>query len=201
MVVVLLAALPLPGQKQEPQPSPPSTATPIRPDDDIAKTAGAPVDLKSYVMGPEDVLLIRVWREAELSGPVVVRPDNNITLPLIGDVVAGGLTPAELKAVLQEKLSQFINKPDVLVVVQAVRSKTYLISGEVGGPGRYPLVLPTTVLEAIVGAGGLREYANKKNIIIMRGAQRLKFNYKEVIDGKKLEQNILLQPGDHILVK
>jgi polysaccharide export outer membrane protein len=168
-----------------------------------ANTPGlaAPVDPKSYKIGANDVLAIRVWREPELSQAVVVRPDGMFTLPLIGDVKAGGLTPEELKTSLIESLGKFITKPEVTVSVQQVLSKKYYITGEVGRTGMFPLVVPTTVLEALSSAGGFREYANKKNIIIMRGNERLKFNYNDVIKGKKMEQNIHLQDGDHIIVQ
>lgn len=162
------------------------------------KTTGAPVDLKTYVIGPDDILLIRVWREPDLTGPVVVRPDGDITLPLVRDIKAAGLTPAQLQGQLADGLSKFINKPDVLVSVQAVRSKKYLMSGEITRPGTYPLILPTTVLEAIVNAGGLRDFAKSKNIVVIRGNERFKFNYNDVIKGKHPEQNILLQHNDHV---
>jgi polysaccharide export outer membrane protein len=194
-VIVAAAQAPKPAEAPQPQ-SRDARLT----DAELDKTTSAPVDLKSYLIGPEDVLLVRVWREPDLSGVVVVRPDGEITLPLVKEVKAEGLTPAQLGATIASALTKFINKPDVLVSVQSVRSKKYLLSGEIGRPGTYPLVLPTTVIEAIVGAGGFREYANKKNIIIMRGTQRLKFNYNDVIKGKRTEQNILIEHNDHIIV-
>ncbi len=160
----------------------------------------APVDPKSFKIGPEDVLLVRVWREPELSGVVAVRPDGRINLPLVGEMKAADQTPEQLTASITEALSKFINKPQVLVSVQAVRSRKFLVSGEVYRPGVYPLVTPITVMEAIVQAGGLREFAGKSKIVILRGTQRLKFNFGDVIKGKNLSQNIQIENGDHIVV-
>lgn len=167
-----------------------------------AASAGAPaaVDPATYVIGPEDVLYVRVWREPELSGIVVVRPDGKITLPLVGDLQAAGLTPEKLDAAVTAAYTKFINNPEVIISVQDVRSKRYYVTGEVNRPGAYPLVTPTTVLEALTLAGGFRDFANKKNITILRGNQRFKFNYNDVVKGKNLSQNILLQHGDYIIV-
>lgn len=159
-----------------------------------------PVDPKTYIIGPEDILLIRVWREPELSGPVAVRPDGKFSLPLVGDVQAAGLTPEQVTQRVKEALSKYIRNPEVIVSVQKVNSKKYYISGEIQRPGEYPLVVPTTVVEAIAKAGGFREWANKKKIIIIRGNERLYFNYNDYLEGKNVDQNILLQPGDHIVV-
>lgn len=161
--------------------------------------APAPVDPKTYKIGVEDVLNIRVWREAELSGNVVVRPDGRITLPLAGDIDAVGLTPEALSVKIAEALSKFLTKPEVIVSVASVRSKRYYISGNVLRSGPVPLVTPTTILQALSSAG-LGQWAKKNKIVIMRGTERIKFNYNEVIKGKKLEQNIFLQDGDHIFV-
>lgn len=161
--------------------------------------APAPVDPKTYKIGVEDVLNIRVWREAELSGNVVVRPDGRITLPLAGEVEAVGLTPELLGLKIAEALSRFLTKPEVIVSVASVRSKRYYISGNVLRSGPVPLVTPTTVLQALSSAG-LGQWAKKNKIVIMRGTERIKFNYNDVIRGKKLEQNIFLQDGDHLFV-
>ncbi|MBI1897547.1 MAG: polysaccharide biosynthesis/export family protein [Acidobacteria bacterium] len=179
-----------PPEKRESRPTPAEAAS----------GPAAPVDPKTYSIGPEDILLIQVWREQELTRPVQVRPDGRFTMPLIGDVKAAGLTPEQLAQNITEALGNFINKPQVMVSVQSVQSKKYYITGAVNRTGMYPLVLPVTVLEALSNAGGFREFADTKNIIIMRGTQRLKFNYKDVVKGKKLEQNIPLQDGDHIIV-
>jgi len=158
------------------------------------------VDPKTYIIGPEDVLLIRVWREPDISGPVAVRPDGKISLQLVNEVTAAGLTPEKLGGRIAEGLSKYITRPEVSVAVQQVNSKKYYINGEVLKPGSYPLVVPITVMEALVNSGGFRDFANTKKITILRGTQRFPFNYKEVVKGKKLEQNITLQPGDQIIV-
>jgi polysaccharide export outer membrane protein len=160
----------------------------------------APVDPKKYIIGPEDVLFIRVWDEPKFTEPVQVRPDGKFSMPLIGDIIAAGLTPEQLSENITKSLSEYINKPEVLVTVQSVQSKKYYIMGEVNRTGAFPLIVPTTILEALTNAGGFREYANPKRIIIMRGRERIKFNYKEVIKGKNLEQNILVLDGDYIQV-
>ena len=160
----------------------------------------APVDPKSYLIGPEDVLLIRVWREPELSGQFMVRPDGKISLPLINELQAGGITPAKLNTQITEALGKYMTRPEVTVVVQQVNSKKFYIQGEVNRPGAYPLVVPTTVLEALVNAGGFKDFANTKKIVILRGSERLKFNYKDVVRGKNLDQNIQVQNGDQIIV-
>ncbi|MBI5086008.1 MAG: polysaccharide biosynthesis/export family protein [Acidobacteria bacterium] len=161
--------------------------------------APAPVDPKTYKIGAEDVLNIRVWREPELSGNVVVRPDGKVTLPLAGEVDAAGLTPEQFGTRVAEALGKFLNKPEVIISVASVQSKRYFISGNVSRSGPVPLVTPTTILQALSSAG-LGQWAKKNKIIVMRGTDRIKFDYSQVIKGKKLEQNIYLQDGDHIFV-
>lgn len=184
------------GAAQEPRPE----ETPKPPMDAAPAGAPAAVDPATFQIGPEDILLVRVWREPELSGQLVVRPDGMITLPLVGEIKAAGLTPVGLTKTISEALAKFINRPEVFVMVQAVRSKKFLVSGEVYRPGTFPLVTPVTVMEAIVQAGGLKEFANKKKIVIIRGNERLRFNYNDVIKGKNLSQNIQVANGDHIVV-
>lgn len=186
------------AQTQRPAESAKPASEPSK--ESLAEAAPAAVDPKTYVIGVEDVLSIRVWRESELSGLVTVRPDGKITMPLVGDLQAAGLTPEKLDAEVTAALSKYINNPDVIVSVQAVRSKRYYVTGEVNRPGAYPLVTPITVLEAITLAGGLRDFANKKNITVLRGNQRFKFNYNDVIKGKNLAQNIFLEHGDYVIV-
>jgi len=164
------------------------------------KDVGVGVDIHKYLIGPEDVLFVRVWREPDFTGPQIVRPDGNITLPLIGEIHAGGLTPVQLGDQLHERLSKLINNPDVSVSVSQVNSKKYYIDGEVFRPGEYKLITPTTVLAALSQAGGFRDFANPKKIRILRGNQTFKFNYKDVSHAKHMEQNILLENGDHIIV-
>ena len=166
-----------------------------------ADSPAMPVDPKSYRMGPEDVISIRVWREAELSGQFVVRPDGRITLPLAGELNVADLTPEQVQAKVIEMYSKFVNKPEVGVSLSRVGSKKYYLVGQVARTGMMALVVPTTILEAINAAGGFQEYANRKKVTILRGNKILRFNYDEVINGKKMEQNILVENGDHIIVK
>jgi len=176
---------------QTPAPPQPVEAKPV---------AAPPVDPKAYLIGAEDVISIRVWKEPENSGQYVVRPDGKISIPLIGEVQAAGLTPFALSASIAAGLEKVMVHPEVTVGVEKVNSKKYYIQGEVNKPGSYPLVIDTTVLEALVNAGGFREFANSKKIVVLRGSERLKFNYKEVTKGKKMEQNILVKNGDQIIV-
>ena len=158
----------------------------------------APVDPKTFEIGPEDILLVRVWREPELSSAVEVRPDGKITLPLVGEVQAAGQTADALKSTIVEHLSEFINKPEVMVSIQSVRSRRYHIQGEVNRPGTFPLVIPVTVLEALTNAGGFREFANTKKVTILRKGKLLKFNYNDVVKGKNMDQNVTVENGDLI---
>ena len=166
----------------------------------VAVPAIAPVDPKTFVIGAEDTLLIQVWREPELTRPVLVRPDGKISLPLVREIQAAGRTPDQLAADLQKALGEYIKNPEVTVTVNQVNSKKYYVTGEVGRTGAFPLVVPTRVLDALTVAGGFREFANTKKIVILRNGERLKFNYKDVIKGKNPEQNILLENGDYIIV-
>jgi polysaccharide export outer membrane protein len=165
-------------------------------------TAGltAPVDPNTYRIGPEDVIYIRVWKEPEFTGSVQVRPDGKFTLPVVGDISASGLTPVELSARVTQALKTQIREPEVMVSLQSVQSKKYYITGEVNRSGIFPLVVPVTVLEALTNAGGFREFAKKNKITILRGSERIKFNYNEVIKGKNMQQNIPVKDGDYIIV-
>jgi polysaccharide export outer membrane protein len=161
---------------------------------------GAPVDSNAYKVGAADILNIRVWNEPEFSGPVAVHQDGQFTLPLVGDLPAGGKTPVEIEQIVTKALTKYVVKPLVTVTVQEVGSKRYYMDGEIARPGEYPLVVPTTILEAISKAGGLQEFANPKKVYVLRGDKRIPFNYKDVLHGKHMDQNILIQPGDHIVV-
>ena len=161
---------------------------------------GAPVDSSKYKIGPGDVLLIRVWNENAFSGPVAVHEDGKITLQLVGDLDAGGRTPLEVQDTIADSLKKYVVKPLVTVTVESVGSKRYYMDGLVARPGEYPLVVPTTILEAISKAGGLQDFANTKHIYVLRGDKRIYFNYKDVIKGKRMDQNILLETNDHIVV-
>ncbi len=201
---VLLFAVAL-GASAQDQPPPATTQSNTAADKKVATApiptgAGAPVDSGTYKIGPADVLYIRVWNEPEFSGPVAVHQDGKITLPLVGDLPAGGKTPNDVQDVVADSLKKYVVKPLVTVTVQEVGSKRYYMDGLVARVGEYPLVVPTTVLEAISKAGGLQDFANSKKIYILRGDKRIPFSYKEVIHGKHMEQNIQLEPGDHVVV-
>jgi len=158
-----------------------------------------------YVIGAEDVLAISVWKEPDLTRQVPVRPDGKISLPLIGEVVASGLTPPKLSSVISEKLKAYISNPEVNVIVQEVRSQVFNVIGEVGKPGPYELTRPTTILDAIGLAGGPAPFAKVKNIYVLRNLsngrqQKLYFDYKAALKGQKMEQNIYLKAGDILIV-
>jgi len=199
LLLGLMSGAWLPAQESKPdQTAPAKSAEETTPPKSVS--GAAKVDPKAYIIGPEDVLSVLVWREKENSGQFIVRPDGKIDIPLVGQVQAAGMTPEQLSANIAAGLEKVMVHPEVTVGVEKVNSKRYYIQGEVNKPGAYPLVIDTTVLEALVNAGGFREFANSKKIIILRGSVRLKFNYKEVTKGKKMEQNILLKPGDQIIV-
>jgi len=183
----------------KPNESKTAPANPTTPDKTPESSAAA-VDPNKYLIGPEDLLFIRVWREPDFTLPAAVRPDGKITMPLVGEVQAGDQTPMQLTKTITELLGKYLNNPDVNVSVQEVRSKKYYIDGEVLKPGTYLLVTPTTVLEALSNSGGFRDFANTKKIRILRQGNILHFNYKDVSRGKNLEQNIKVESGDHIIV-
>jgi polysaccharide export outer membrane protein len=178
--------------------------TPAAAPSSAAGSAPAVVVSPDYVIGPEDVLGVLFWREQDMSGDVQVRPDGMITLPLIGDMAAAGLRPDALKAQIEEAAARFLTEPNASVVVRAINSRKVFITGEIVKPGEYPLTAPRTVMQLIALAGGLNEYADANNIIVMRmenGAQRsFKFRCKDVAKGRGLEQNVMLLPGDTVVV-
>lgn len=164
-------------------------------------TPSIPAD---YVIGPGDILSVVFWRDNEMSLEVVVRPDGKISMPLLYDVDASGLTPEQLRKRLSEAASELIEAPNVAVVVKAINSRFVYITGKVGKPGPYPIQGSLNVMQLIATAGGVAEYANSKNIVIMRSeggqAKSFKFNYKDVINQRRVDQNILLKPGDTVVV-
>jgi polysaccharide export outer membrane protein len=186
---------PPPATDKVEAPKPPSS---IGPD-----TTTLPIDPKSYVIGPEDILKITFWREDGLSKAVGVRPDGKISMTFIGDVQAAGLTPERLTAQLKDAYKETVKNPEILVELLQVNSKHYSIAGGVNRPGTYPLVLPTTVFEALNQAGGFKEFANKKDIKILRGTEILHFSWDGYTKGDKKAraQNIPMMPGDTIIVK
>jgi polysaccharide export outer membrane protein len=205
------AATPKTPAESVPAPKPPVVAQPesdpaklAQPRDSaIARAAlSVPQDEHPFILGAEDQITVLVYGSTEFSGAHLVRPDGKITMPFLGDVVAAGLSPIELGNVVKERLKKYLVEPDVSVSVNQVNSKRFYIQGEVNNTGAYTLLVPTRVLEALVNAGGFRDFANQKKIVIMRmTGERLSFNYKDVIKGKKMDQNIYLKPGDIIIVK
>jgi len=158
----------------------------------------------SFVIGPEDVLAVDVWKEPEITRQVPVRPDGKISLPLLGDVQASGLTASELGTEITERLKKYISNPQVTVIVTNVNSQRIYVIGEVNHGGPFPLLPNMTVIQALASAGGFTQFANLKNIYVKRNEGgkevRYPFNYKDVIKGRRTDQDIVLKPGDTIFV-
>jgi polysaccharide export outer membrane protein len=160
---------------------------------------------EDYVIGLEDILSVNVWKEPELSvKEVVVRPDGKISVPLVGDIQASGLTPMQLQERITERMKEYVAAPSVTIVVLRVGSRSVSIVGQVAKPGIYYLGAPMTVLELLARAGGIGPDAEEKKIAIVRteGGKTVsyRFNYKDVSKGKHLEQNIELKNGDTVIV-
>ena len=160
---------------------------------------------ENYVIGRDDLLSINVWKETEISRVVEVRPDGKISLPLVGELQASGLQPIELQKQIAERLKSYLANPEVTVIVQEVRSQKFNVMGEVARPGTYGLSKPMTVLDGLALAGGFRDFAKEKKIYVLRKQPngtdvRLPFNYKKVVKGQNLTQNVALEPGDTIVV-
>jgi len=182
---------PISSNPSSPDPSN-ATSRPVRPGD-------------SFVIGDDDVLSINVWKEPELSKQIPVRSDGKISLPLAGDLQASGRTPSQLAQDITTKLKNYITDPEVTVIVEQINSRKFNMIGQVGRPGSYPLNVGTTIMDAIAAAGGLRDFAKKKSIYILRQnasgtEQRIPFNYEKFIKGNDPSQNILLKPHDTIVV-
>ena len=158
----------------------------------------------AYLIGAEDVLSISVWKEPEITRIVPVRPDGKISLPLINDIQAVGLTPLQLATRITEELKKYLTEPQVTVIVTAINSRRIYIMGEVGRPGTFQLLPGMTILQALSGAGGFTQFANMKGIYLLRNEKgkqvKYPFNYKEVVKGQRPEQNLVLKPGDTIIV-
>ncbi len=177
------------GKKAVDQPNAPSAK---RVDDD-------------YAIGPSDVLAIDVWKDTELTRTVLVRPDGKISLPLIGELEVSGLTAHNVQLLVAQRLRAYISDPQVTVIVQEVKSRTYSVLGKIAKPGSYELGKPTTVLEAIAIAGAFLDFAKPSKIYIIRpvsggATQTLPFDYKKVIKGHNPEQNVELKNGDTVVV-
>lgn len=160
---------------------------------------------EDYQIGKSDVLEINVWKEEELTRTVNVRKDGKITLPLIDDVQAAGRTPMELKKVIQEKMTRYIESPSVTVIVQSQNSKQFYIIGEIAGTGAYPLTKDLTIIQGIALAGGFSEWADRDDILLLRrnegGNKRIHIDYYEIVSGEGKDQNIMLQADDTIIVR
>ncbi len=194
--LLLCLGSPLAGQKQSAQANQTSTAT-------TTAAQVVPNDTE-YKIGPQDVLRIDVWKEADISRSEPVRPDGRISLPLLNDVQAAGLTPIQLAGVITDGLKKYITNPQVTVSVTEINSRRVYVTGEVTRPGAFPLLPNMTVLQALSSSGGFSQFAKLKGIYVLRneGGKQVKhpFNYKDVVSGKKPELNIQLQPGDVIVV-
>jgi polysaccharide export outer membrane protein len=203
LVIALLAAIPTlaqqDGSKPTPQPDTPAAAQAVSSTPQHGAT-----DDPNYVIGPQDVIDVNVWKEAEISRTVPVRPDGKISLPLLNDVQAAGLTPAQLGTQITASLKKFVTDPQVTVIVTAINSQRIYVLGEVTRPGAFPLLPGTTVLRGLSSAGGFTQFAKMKGIYVLRlenGKQvKYPFNYKDVVNGKHSEQDIVLKAGDTIVV-
>ena len=163
------------------------------------------IDGKTYVIGENDVLEVDVWKEKEISRTIPVRPDGKISLPLVGEVQASGMTPMGLQDDLTKRLKAYIANPEVTVIVADPRSHQFNVVGEVMRPGSYPLSQSMTVLDAVAQAGGFKDFAKETKIYVLRPMPgdirvRIPFNYKQVIKGRDLQENVPLKPGDTIVV-
>lgn len=170
-----------------------------------SKPVGTPATTDpAYVIGPEDVLDINVWKEPDMTRTVPVRPDGKISLPLINDVQAAGSTPQQLASAVTDKLRKFLTEPQVTVIVTAINSQRVFVVGEVLRAGAFPLIPGMTVLQALSSAGGFTTFADVKRIHVMRLTNgkhiELPFNYREVLKGDNPDQNIKLEPGDTVVV-
>lgn len=200
MIAILAPGLLCSAQNQQPAATPtgaPATATPATP----APPAAAAND--TYVIGANDVLSVTVWKEPTLSGSVLVRPDGMISIPLVGDIQAAGLTPLRLADQITTKLKKYVQDPNVSVVVSSIHSKMIYLIGEVGKTGPIEMSPDMTLLEAISSAGGLSEFANKKKIYILRDQggkrERIPVHYKGALAGNRA-LDLALKPGDTIVV-
>jgi polysaccharide export outer membrane protein len=200
-------SVPQPKQAPAPPAAPtPAPVTPVQPpgaQPQTVPTTGIEPPA-GYIIGARDVLSIIFWRDKDMTADVSVRPDGMISLPLINEVHAEGLTPDQLRDQVAQKAARYVADPTVSVVVREINSRQVFITGEINRPGAYSLMVPTSVMQLISLAGGLREYAKAKEIVILRveaGKQSaIQFNYKDVVNRKKLTQNILLKPGDTVIV-
>jgi len=159
----------------------------------------------SYVIGPGDVLAINIWKDAELSRTMPVRPDGKISLPVLGELQAAGLSALQLQTQICERLVDYVRNPQVNVIVAEIKSRAFNVVGRVLKAGTFELVKPTTVLDAIAAAGGFQEFARQTKIYVLRNEPDsstviFPFNYKQVIRGRRPDENVQLLPGDTVVV-
>lgn len=202
--VALLASAPAPAQEpasRVPPRQPPAPASAPA----VSGAVASPSPTRDYVVGPDDVLEVSYWKDKDASAQVAVRPDGRISLPLLNDVQAAGLTPVELAARITSLASAFLEAPNVTVMVKQINSRKAYIVGEVIRPGAYALNGPVSVLQIIAMAGGPTEYASLADIAIVRtsdsGVVTRTFNYRNALKLKDLDQNVLLMPGDTVIVR
>jgi polysaccharide biosynthesis/export protein len=166
--------------------------------------AEVPADSTNYIIGSEDVLYIHVWKEEHLSRTVPVRIDGKISLPLVDEIQAAGLTPLQLKELLMKRLKEFVDIPNISVMVMEANSFKVYISGQIKNPGVYRIRSETSLLQIIPMAGGFTEWANQKKILIIRKEngkeKRMTVNYKKIVKGDDPSSNIILKAGDSIIV-
>jgi polysaccharide export outer membrane protein len=207
LVVFMAVSLALPAAvtaQQSPSPADAAQSSAPATSDAAQKVAQADkTDTAHYVIGAEDTLQITVWKEPTLSGTVPVRPDGRISMVLLGDLPAAGMTPMNLAADIAQRLKKYIQDPSVSVVVLAVNSQRVFIIGEVGHVGAVSMTAGMTPLQAIAAAGGLSPFAHSKSIYILRGTgsaqKKIPFNYKKALKGDD-KQDVSLEPGDTIVV-
>lgn len=193
-----------PPQPRTGAPAPPAKPAPGQPATAAQVLAEALTPPSDYVIGPEDVIGVVVWREQDLSADVKVRPDGKVSLPLMNDLQASGLTPEQFRKVVTEAAAKFVAEPSVTIIVKQINSRMVFVMGEVAKPGTYQLTAPYTVLQMLALAGGPTAFAKKDKIGVVRTVNgktvRHRFNYEEVVDGRKMEQNLVLRPGDTVIV-
>src|SRR5271156_1056 len=202
-MILSLIAVVMPAHAQQAASNKQAAAQSAAADTGAATQKVATQDPK-YIIGAQDVLDISVWKEPEVSRLVPVRPDGRISLPLLNDVQAAGLTPSQLAEQITTSLKKFVTDPQVTVIVSAINSQRVYILGEVTRPGAYPMLPGMNVLQGLSSAGGFTQFAKTKSIYVLRmedgKQQKYPVNYKEVISGKRPEQNISLKAGDTIVV-
>jgi len=177
---------------------------PDRADDPSTSVKPSEGQSKDYVIGADDVLDVSVWKEQDLTRSLQVRPDGKISMPLIGDVQAAGMTAGQLAKSIGDRLKKYLTAPQVTVILTQINSQKVYVIGEVTRPGAYPVLPGMTILQAISSAGGLTQFANSKKIFLMRNEDHTQskypFSYKEVLDGRKAEENLAVKAGDTIVV-